>query len=74
MAFTPTEMGHDLSQSEEETRRQAFQDVRTRAFFKQGFEAGTELASEEVLYTWSSCSIICCPLSYLCLLPRGPKQ
>ena len=49
MAFTPTEMGHDLSSSEEEARHQAFKDVRTRAFFKQGFEAGTEVASEEVV-------------------------
>ena len=49
MAFIAHEMGNNLSSDEEEARHQAFKDVRTRAFFKQGFEAGTEVASEEVV-------------------------
>ena len=49
MADTHTKMGNDLSSNEEEARHQAFKDVRTRAFFKQGFEAGMEVASEEVV-------------------------
>ena len=48
MAFISNEMGNDLSSAEEEARHQAFKDVRTRAFFKQGFEAGTEVARYQV--------------------------
>ena len=49
MADAHTEMGNDLSSLEEEARHQAFKDTRTREFFKQGFEAGLEVASEEVV-------------------------
>ena len=49
MADAPAQMGNDLSSLEEEARHQAFKDTRIREFFKQGFEAGLELASEEVI-------------------------
>ena len=49
MADAHTEMGNNLSSDEEEARHQAFKDTRTREFFKQGFEAGLEVASEEVV-------------------------
>ena len=42
--------GHtETSSDEEEARHQAFKNTRIREFYKQGFEAGLEVASEEVI-------------------------
>ena len=49
MADGHTEMGNNLSSDEEEARHQAFKNTRIREFYKQGFEAGLEVASEEVI-------------------------
>jgi len=42
--------GHtETSSDEKEARHQAFKNTRIREFYKQGFEAGLEVASEEVI-------------------------
>ena len=42
--------GHtEASSDEKEARHKAFKDTRLREFYKQGFEAGLEVASEEVI-------------------------
>ena len=39
----------ETSSDEKEARHQAFKNTRIREFYKQGFEAGLEVASEEVI-------------------------